>query len=128
MSYSSSDFEKVWFLYKTEGEPKGISINAFCMNQGIPYTQFSDWFRRTRKQVVPVQVDGIPSENETNVEPESNKAPESKKEKKTSVKEEHDAEHSIKVIIQSRNGLQIRKSNITYIELLALVEKLEGLC
>ncbi|MCF2690402.1 hypothetical protein I6E64_15265 [Bacteroides fragilis] len=22
--YSSSDFEKLWFLYKTEGEPKGI--------------------------------------------------------------------------------------------------------
>jgi hypothetical protein len=34
--YSSSDFEKVWFLYKTEGEPKGISINAFCENQGAP--------------------------------------------------------------------------------------------
>jgi hypothetical protein len=128
MSYSSSDFEKVWFLYKTEGEPKGISINAFCMNQGIPYTQFYDWFRRTRQQVVPVQVDGMPSESETNAEPESNEAPEPKKEKKTSVREEHDAVHSIKVIIQSRNGLQIRKSNITYIELLALVEKLEGLC
>jgi hypothetical protein len=38
--YSSSDFEKVWFLYKTEGEPKGISINAFCENQGVPYEQF----------------------------------------------------------------------------------------
>jgi hypothetical protein len=37
--YSSSDFEKVWFLYKTEGEPKGISINAFCENQGVPYEQ-----------------------------------------------------------------------------------------
>jgi hypothetical protein len=34
--YSSSDFEKVWFLYKTEDEPKGISINAFCENQGVP--------------------------------------------------------------------------------------------
>jgi hypothetical protein len=37
--YSSSDFEKVWFLYKTEGEPKGISINAFCENQDAPYEQ-----------------------------------------------------------------------------------------
>jgi hypothetical protein len=128
MSYSSSDFEKVGFLYKTEGEPKGISINAFCMNQGIPYTQFYDWFRRTRQQVVPVQVEGMPSEGETNVEPESNKASEPKKEKSTSAKEEYDAEHSIKVIIQSRNGIQIRKSNITYLELLDLVEKLEGLC
>ncbi len=29
--YSSSDFEKLWFLYKSEGEPKGISINSFCL-------------------------------------------------------------------------------------------------
>jgi hypothetical protein len=46
-------------------------------------------------------VDGMPSENETNAEPESNKAPEPKKEKKASAKEEHDAEHSIKVIEDS---------------------------
>jgi hypothetical protein len=37
--FSSKDFEKVWFLYKTEGEPKGISINAFCQIQGVPYEQ-----------------------------------------------------------------------------------------
>ena len=48
--YSNSDFEKVWFLYKTEGEPKGISINSFCVSQGIPYTQFNDWFRKTHKK------------------------------------------------------------------------------
>ena len=28
--YSASDFEKLWFLYKTEGEPKGISLSSFC--------------------------------------------------------------------------------------------------
>ena len=26
---SNSEFEKFWVLYKTEGEPKGVSINAF---------------------------------------------------------------------------------------------------
>ena len=30
--YSNSDFEKLWFLYKTEGEPKGISLNSFCVS------------------------------------------------------------------------------------------------
>ena len=34
-----SKIEKIWFLYKTEGEPKGISINSFCVNQGVPYNQ-----------------------------------------------------------------------------------------
>ena len=28
--YNNSDFEKLWLLYKTEGEPEGISINSFC--------------------------------------------------------------------------------------------------
>ena len=40
--FSNSDFEKLWFLYKTEGEPKGISINFFCVDQGVPYNQFND--------------------------------------------------------------------------------------
>ena len=44
--FSNSDFEKLWFLYKTEGEPKGISINSFCVGQGVPYNQFNDWFRK----------------------------------------------------------------------------------
>ena len=29
--FSEKDFERLWFLYKTEGEPKGVSINSFCI-------------------------------------------------------------------------------------------------
>ena len=25
--FSEKDFERLWFLYKTEGEPQGVSIN-----------------------------------------------------------------------------------------------------
>ena len=32
------------------------------------------------------------------------------------------------VSIQTRDGLQIRKKNLSYLELKQLVEKLEGLC
>lgn len=56
--YSSSDFEKLWFLYKTEGEPKGISINSFCLTQDIPYRDFNACFVKTRKKIVPVQIEG----------------------------------------------------------------------
>lgn len=28
--FSASDFEKFRFLFKTAGEPKGISLNSFC--------------------------------------------------------------------------------------------------
>ena len=112
--FSNSDFEKLWFLYKTEGEPKGISINSFCVNQGVPYNQFNDWFRKTHKKIVPVQIDGIPSVDEAPVKESTSKV----------VKEKGD----IMILIQNREGLQIKKKNLSYPELKQLVEKLEGLC
>ena len=60
--FSEKDFERLWFLYKTEGEPKGISINSFCISTNIAYTAFYDWFKKTQKKVVPVEVEGIPEE------------------------------------------------------------------
>lgn len=59
--YSSSDFEKLCFLYKTEGEPKGIAINSFCLTQGVPYRDFNTWFVKTRKKIVSIQIEGVPS-------------------------------------------------------------------
>lgn len=38
--FSEKDFERLWFLYKTEGEPNGVSINSFCIGNNIPYTAF----------------------------------------------------------------------------------------
>ena len=59
--FSEKDFERLWFLYKTDSEPKGVSINSFCINN-IPYTAFYDWFKKTQKKIVPVEVEGIPEE------------------------------------------------------------------
>ena len=59
--YSSSDFEKLWFLYKTKGEPQGISINTFCLIHGVLYRYFNSWFVKNRKKIVPVQIEGSPS-------------------------------------------------------------------
>ena len=60
--FSEKDFERLWFLYKTDGEPKGVSIKSFCISNNIPYTAFYDWFKRTQKKIVPVEVEGIPEE------------------------------------------------------------------
>lgn len=40
---SNKDLELVWFLYQTEGASKGISINSFCLQRGIPYNEFENW-------------------------------------------------------------------------------------
>ena len=60
--FSEKDFERQWFLYKTKGEPKGVYNNSFCINKNIPYRAFYDWFKKTQKKVVPVEVEGIPEE------------------------------------------------------------------
>lgn len=59
--YSDKDFQTFWFRYKTEGEPHGISINSFCVNQGVPYKQFYAWFKKHAKDtVIPVEIEGMP--------------------------------------------------------------------
>ena len=32
---SSEDCEKLWFFYKLEGEPKGVSTELFYVQQGV---------------------------------------------------------------------------------------------
>lgn len=64
--YSDKDFQTFWFRYKTEGEPHGISINSFCINQGVPYKQFYAWFKKHAKDtVIPVEIEGAPTDEET---------------------------------------------------------------
>ena len=116
---SNSDLEKAWFLYKTEYEPQNISINDFCMRKGIPYREFNKWFRNTHKQVVPVEVEGIP-ENSELAPPQLDAAKVSNT--KSPMKS------GIHVFIHTSDGLQIQKKGLTYQGLLSLVEKLEGLC
>ena len=112
---------RLWFLYKTEGEPKGVSINSFCISNNIPYTAFYDWFKKTQKKVVPVEVEGIPEELI-----QSDNTHEDVTEDKPKRTTPHKG--SIMVTIRTREGLCIQKKGLDYQGLKTLVEKLEGLC
>ena len=106
------------------GEPQGISINSFCLIQGVPYRDFNSWFVKTRKKIVPVQIEGGPSSDSLM---EESPAPVCG----TTVLKQATppvGSGNILVAIQTRDGLNIRKSNLDYHGLKALVEKLEGLC
>ena len=118
--YSSKDLERLWFLYKTEGEPKGISINSFCVTNNVPYTVFYDWYKKTQKKAVPVEVVGVPTATEHE---EPSQAP-VRDDAKPSTK----SRGSIMVTIKTHEGLCIQKKGLDYQGLKTLVEKLEGLC
>ncbi len=122
---SNSDFEKLWVLYKTEGEPQGVSINAFCISRGVNYIEFFDersgkaernkWFRKMHKSVVPLEVEGAPdSESKVTIEPMEDE-PKTRK-------------GGIQVFIRTNDGLKVQKNGLDYQGLVKLVEKLEGLC
>ena len=70
---SSEDCEKLWFLYKLEGEPNGMSIEQFCIKQGVPYQVFNKWFRDRKKRIVPVEIVGRDEDTKSEVEEKESK-------------------------------------------------------
>ena len=112
--FSSKDFEKLWFLYQTEGVPEEESINSFCKKNGVPYEEFDKWFRKTHQAVGRVEIENIPDD-----------APTLKSSSRRSRKTEPEG---IQVTIQTSDGLHLRKVGLDYQGLKTLVEKLEGLC
>ena len=116
--FSEKDFERLWFLYKTEGEPNGVSINSFCIGNNIPYTAFYDWFKKTQKKVVSVEVEGIPEELIRTGNEERQEVAKDKPKRTTPHK------GSIMVTIRTREGLCIQKKGLDYQGLKTLVEKL----
>ena len=119
--YSSEDLERFYFQYQTEALPHGESLQSFCVKNKVPYNIFQKWFKDTRKKVVEVQVDG---------------APEIAHEEKTKTGERpkpvskgcNDNPVRIWIDIRISNGLHLSQKNLSYQDLVRMIEKLEGLC
>ena len=120
--FSEKDFERLWFLYKTEGEPNGVSINSFCIGNKLPSRRNDGWLRVSQKKVVPVEVEGIPEELIRTGNEERQEVAKDKLKRTTPHK------GSIMVTIRTREGLCIHKKGLDYQGLKTLVGKLEGLC
>ena len=56
--YSSEDLEKFYFDYQTEWMPRGMSIQAYCSRNNVPYKLLDRWIKGIYKRVVPVEVPG----------------------------------------------------------------------
>ncbi len=119
--YSSEDLERFYFQYQTEALPRGESLQPFCVKNKVPYNIFQKWFKDTRKKVVEVQVDG---------------APEIAHEEKTKIGDRpkpvsrsgNDNPVRIWIDIRISNGLHLSQKNLSYQDLVRMIEKLEGLC
>ena len=117
--YSDKDFLTFWFRYKTEGEPHGILINSFCINQGVSYKQFYSQFKKHAKGIIiPVKIEGAPTDKEMD-DIEATPQPAKSKAKKS--------KGGILIPIQTTDGLFVKKSGLDYVGMKDLVSRLEGL-
>ena len=58
--YSSEELEKFYFDYRTEWIPRGMTIQAYCSRNNVPYKLLERWIRGIYKRDVPAEVTGIP--------------------------------------------------------------------
>ena len=119
--YSSEDLERFYFQYQSEALPHGESLQSFCVKNKVPYNIFQKWFKDTRRKVVEVQVDGAP---EITHEEESKAGEQTK----ACIKSSTDNRIRIWIDIRISNGLHLSQKNLSYQDLVRMVEKLEGLC
>ena len=119
--YSSEDLERFYFQYQTEALPHGESLQSFCVKNKVPYNIFQKWYRDTRKKVVEVQVDGAPvighEEQSGAIDQPQPVSP-------------GRTDHPVRIWVEIRisNGLHLSQKNLSYQDLVRMVEKLEGLC
>lgn len=117
--YSSEDLERFYFQYQTECVPKGISILNFCLKNEVPYNLFLKWYKDTRKKIVEVHVDGCPADSVSPIATSASTAPPLVPSSSST---------RIWLDLRMSNGLHISQKNLSYPDLLRMIEKLEGLC
>ena len=123
---SSEDFKKVYELYQQEGVPNGMSIVDFCQRNGIAYNQFERWFKKRNTSVAP-QVHRIRIVN-GDMELSGQQSCTHSSEHETGSAESSVKPLRILVSIRTNRGLSVQQGNLTYRQLVALVENLEALC
>ena len=116
--YSIEELEKLYFDYQTEWMPRGMSIQAYCSRNNVPYKVLEKCVREIYKRVVPVQITGPPEE----LKIEHPQHTETDPKKKTG-----NEDVSIKIIISTSSGMELSRDGLDYRSLRTFIERLEGL-
>lgn len=115
--YSSEDLERFYFQYQIEGVPKSILIQSFCLKNQLPCNLFSKWYKNTRKKIVEMYVDGCPTEAVSLLSLSASTVP---------PVATCSSPARIWLELRMSNGLHISQMNLSYPDLLRMIEKLEG--
>lgn len=124
MTYTSEDFERFYLRYKAEAMPRGVSIQAYCSKNKVPFNLFDKWYNDTRHRLVAVKVNGRPEEDPEEEDVELQLA--ANKQIKAQAASGNDLR--IMVDIRMTNGMHIHQRNLSYEALQQLIINLEVLC
>ena len=55
----SEFYSEFLFHYQTDAAPRHISINSYCISEGIEYRNFIKWYRENKKRLRESEMDEI---------------------------------------------------------------------
>ena len=121
----SEFYSEFLFRYQTDAAPRKISINAYCISEGVEYRNFIKWYRDNKKRLresemeesrlSPFTVTGIPSEKVALSKPLASQS----SDVETNVASFH---------LKLSNGIEINKDNSNLESLTRLLQSLNSLC
>ncbi len=111
---TGTDFKNLWDRFQKEGVPAKISIARFCQMNGVVYSHFEKWYKRTYTDgVIPVEVVDSTTSQSPSPEPHAEEKP------PTRIKH---------LEVMFSNGLLVKHNNLDYAGLKDLINKLESIC
>lgn len=125
MTYTSEDFERFYIRYMDEAMPRGVSIQAYCSRNKVPYNLFDKWYSDTRHKVIQVKVAGMPEPDST---PSNTPAEAGETDNAPTPKGNQSGAVRIMIDIRLTNGLHLQQRNLTFDSLSRLVNNLRSLC
>ena len=113
-------------------------LQSFCSTHNVPYNLFHKWYKDTRKKIVEVQVDGVPSGPPSDSVPSSpsgeppvkkdSPSPHAGNKRRNPCKVPGALPLRICLDLTLSNGLHILQKDLDYPGLYRLIQKLEVLC
>ncbi len=111
---TGTDFKNLWDRFQKEGVPAKISIARFCQMNGVVYSHFEKWYKRTYTDgVIPVEVVDSSATHQESSDP--------LREVKSPIRIKH-------LELMFSNGLLVKHNNLDYGGLKELIKKLESIC
>lgn len=121
----SEFYSEFLFRYQTDGAPRQLSINAYCISGGIEYRNFIKWYRENKKRLRESEMEEIRLSPLTVTGARAPELPSVPAISSISSSEEINV---VSFHLKLSNGIEINKDNTNLAGLIGLLQSLSALC